>query len=173
MNTLTLDDELFRHAKVPHVNMKLHEEFSPLINEFLITTFCKKGYMIDIDAIESIVICEKMFKEYKTAMYDAAEKLKSLFDRNGILFRLYDLTFCVHTPHRIFCVWVIDGDEVATELTFTDQTKDNAIPFLYRLMHLDKFGNQVQGNFNPRDVNELDDSTVLPDWFITLLKKIQ
>lgn len=173
MDTLSIDDELHRHLKVPHVNMKLHEEFSPIINEFLITTFSKKGYMLDIDIIESVVVCEKLFKAYSRALYDSAQVVKKIFEKFNILYRLYDLNFCIHTPHRIFCVWVLDGHEYAIEFSFSDQTKDNPLPFLYRVMHLGRDGVPLEGTFNPAHSTELNEETELPKWFVSALKTTQ
>lgn len=173
MDTVTIDDEITRHYKIPFIKSSIFNEFEPRIQELLVQKSAARGYMLDIDAIETIVVYQKLLDAYLAAMKEAGEMVKKLFGDSGILYRLYDISFTFHGAHRLCMGWQVDGDHLAFELVFDDQNKHGAIPYLFRAFQATPEGEIIRGDATPFDANELSICKLLPDWFTDLLSKKQ
>lgn len=173
MQLKTIDRELDRHYDVPMVKQALFDGFEPIIDRELVLASSQEGFLKDTDHLDKTVLYRRKLDAYLRSSREAGEQVKELFQRHGILFRLYDLEIVVHSPHRIGMAWTIlpKKYELIFEFSFEDQNRFDAWPFECRAIEMNEYGVE-RGDGRAADAKELK-TAVLPDWFVEPLKQKQ
>lgn len=112
---------------------------------------------------------ELIEQQYVGPLTEYVNKIKALFTRHQILFRLYDITHCKHGYERLSLIWYCHGSEYIFDFIF-DSSQHNPSESYYRLGLISGCGELLDGDILHGSGQLLEDGKDLPQWFISGLK---
>lgn len=168
-----LDIDSERNNHLFRMNHDIIKNFTERANSH-IANLCKNG-VLESKYEGKYNFCkildELITMHYISVLDISIARIKELFSRHGVLFRLYDIHAVVHSYRGTAFIWI---DKYYNECVFSVAFNPDILEpeTLFRTGLFNKENELIDGDMFFDTVQLLDNGSVLPEWFLKSLKDI-
>lgn len=170
---MTTDIDLAVENHLPNVYPRIFEDFTVRTNNHIASISSKNGVLAkeyEKKIAYNSLLATLIDQQYMGLLYETTEKVKAIFERHGLLFRLYDIHRVIHGYHRLSLIWFVGSKEIVFDFLFDSSTEEPFDSF-FRLVELNSSGNITNGDTITGKVNILDEDPDFPSWFYSAIRR--
>lgn len=168
-----MDIDLAVADHLPNVYPRVFEDFTVRTDNRIAAISSERGVLakeFEKKITYNTLLAQLIDQQYMGLLYETVEKVKALFERHGLLFRLYDIDRVIHGFHRLSLIWNVQGKEIVFDFLF-DSSTDEPFDSFFRLVALNSSGNVTHGDTITGTVNLIDEDPDFPSWFYSAIQR--